>query len=74
MTNQPITPEAIRHLADRLGSQAELARRLRVGTVTVWRWMQPVGFDENGDRLPGRTPTGLYAEELRRLIAKEDER
>lgn len=58
-----LTPEAIRRLRARLGlTQADLSARLGCST-------QAVSFWERGTR----TPTGLYAREVRRLLAETAE-
>jgi DNA-binding transcriptional regulator YiaG len=57
-----LTPETIRALRQRLGlTQAGLAERL--GCTT-----QAVAFWEQGRR----SPTGLYAREVRRLLAETE--
>lgn len=54
-----LTPEAIRGLRQRLGlTQEQLAARLGCST-------QAVSFWERGTR----TPTGLYAQAMRRVVA-----
>ncbi len=59
----PLTPEAIRELRQRLGglSQAEFAARLGVHPMTVSKW------ERAKDR---RAPRGLYRAALLRLLAE----
>ena len=59
----PLTPDAIRALRERMGglSQAEFARRLGVHPMTVSKW------ERTKDR---RAPTGLYKVALLRLLAE----
>lgn len=58
---EELTPEMIKTLRARLGlTQAELAARLGCST-------QAVSFWERGTR----TPTGLYAQVVRRLLTED---
>ncbi len=59
--HDPLTPDAIRALRERMGglSQAEFARRLGVHTMTVSKW------ERTRDR---RAPRGLYRAALLRLL------
>lgn len=61
----PLTPEAIKAARLRLGlSQEQLAHRIGASHSTVNRW------EATGDT--ARTPRGLYADAVRRLIAEAD--
>ncbi len=59
----PLTPDAIRSLRERMGglSQAEFAARLGVHPMTVSKW------ERDKDR---RAPRGLYRAALLRLLAE----
>ncbi len=59
----PLTPEAIRGLRQRMGglSQAKFAARLGVHPMTVSKW------ERDKDR---RAPRGLYRSALLRLLAE----
>ena len=56
----PLPPPAERRRIRKAAglAQIDIAGLLGVGEDLVYRWEKPVGYDENGNRLPGREPIG----------------
>ena len=56
----PLPPPAERRRLRKAAglAQIDIAGMLHVGEDIVYRWEKPVGYDERGNRLPGREPVG----------------